>query len=568
MRTPTPWLTLSCLALALSCEDNARRQGAFLAECAYNDECTAPLVCAARRCRVECRSDRDCSNNWRCLSAGVPHRYVCYPPEQLDVGCVYSADCRASWVCSDRQCRPQCNHDYDCRIIGAGLYCLRSLHVCSSHPHLTDAGTLPDVDINDPNGFFTTAPPDVPVAADVPVAPVDAGATDVADAGVVDAPDVSSVDAPDVPVDAGDPFACALRERPGTCDPATLCAVVSVGIGSDTRCAVMADGSVRCWGSGNGGLLGTGSNARCRVAGLVPGLTDAVSVGIGNNFACARRRAGAGVVCWGTSYVGELGNGTSMGAVTPMPGMNSAMDGELHVGNSHSCTLRAGGAVSCWGNNGSGEFGNGRIGGPGVFNYYTTPQSFSLPAASLSLGVGHSCSVAADGTAYCWGSNLEGALGDGTTTGRPTPMPVPGLSTVAQVVAAQTHSCARLADGTVRCWGGNSAGQLGDGTLTGRPSPITPAITGVAELAVGSFATCARRTDGTVWCWGSADSSGVGRAAMTPTQVPGLPTASRIYGGAGGFCALVSGPFQLWCWGRASGNVDADLSMVPVPVSW
>lgn len=560
MRNPTPWLTLSCLALALSCEDNSRRRGTFLAECSFNDECTAPLVCAARRCRVECRSDRDCTNNWRCLSAGVPSRYVCYPPEQFDTGCVYSADCRASWVCADRQCRPQCNHDYDCQILGAGLYCLRDLRVCSSHPHLTDAGTLPDVDINDPDGFFTTAPPDAPVApVDAPPA-VDAGPADVADA--------ATVDAPDAPVDAGDPFACAVRSRPMTCDPATLCAVVSVGIGSDTRCAVMADGSVRCWGSGAGGLLGTGSNARCPVPGLVPGLTDAVSVGLGNSFACARRRAGAGIVCWGTAHVGELGNGVPMMNTSPMPAMNSAMDGELLVGNAHSCTLRAGGGVSCWGDNGSGQFGNGRIGGPGLLNYYTTPQTFSLPAASLSLGVGHSCSVAADATAYCWGSNLEGALGDGTATGRPTPMPVPGLTMVAQVLAAQTHSCARLADGTVRCWGGNAAGQLGDGTRTGRPSPVAPAITGVAELAIGGFATCARRTDGTVWCWGDPTFSGVGAAAMVPTQVPGLPMATRLYGGAAGFCALVSDPRQLWCWGRASGHNDADTATVPVPVSW
>lgn len=557
-------LMLFGAALALSCEGGERRRGTFLAECTFNDECTAPLRCAARRCRVECRSDRDCTNGWRCLSAGEPARYVCYAPDDYHSACVYSADCRISWVCSDRECRPQCQSDYDCQLLRAGLTCVRALGVCSAHPNLTDGGVLTDVDLNDPNGYYT--------APDVPPPPLDVPGADAPDAPGVDAPDASVVDrpaAPDVPVDAGDPYACAVRERAGTCDPATGCAVVSVAIGTTNRCAVLADGSVRCWGAP--ALLGTGATTPCGVPGLVPGLVDAVSIGMGNNFVCARRRAGAGVVCWGTSYVGELGNGLAMGATSPMPAMNAAADGELFVGNAHACTLQAGGAVSCWGTNADGQFGNGLVGGMGIYNYWSTPRSFTLPATSLALGVGHSCAVGVDGVARCWGSNLEGALGDGTTTSHASPAPVMGLTGVAQVVAAQTHSCARLGDGTVRCWGGNSAGQLGDGTRTGSPSPMTPAVTGVAELAIGGFATCARRTDGTVWCWGDASVVGLGDAAVTPSpprQVPGVTGATRLYGGAAGFCAQVGGPFQLVCWGRATGNVDADTARSPVVVSW
>ena len=557
MRRTTSWLLLSCLALALSCESAKRRQGSFLAECSFNDECTSPLICAARRCRVECRSDRDCTNDWRCLSAGQVRRYACFDPNDFGSACEYSADCRASWVCADHECRPQCRADYDCRLIAPGLTCLRALGVCSAHPNLTDAGTLPDVDLNDPDGALNPAPPDVPAAVDV---------------AAVDAPtaDAPAADAPVAPVDAGDPFACALRRRDGACNPGEPgCNVVAVGIGAGTRCAVLTGGSVRCWGGGPNGTLGNGTRGACAVPGLVSGLVDATEVGAGLGHVCARRMGGAGIVCWGQSHVGELGNGTAVGAISDTPTMISATDGDLAVGNSHSCTLRPGVSVSCWGTNADGQFGNGTVGGPSSLLYFTTPRTFPLAARSLSLGVGHACGVGADGSVACWGSGSEGQLGDGTTF-HPSPALVPGLTGVAQVGAAETHSCARLDDGTLRCWGGNIAGQLGDGTRTTQPTPVTPAITGVAELAMSYFATCARLTDGTVSCWGDREFVGLDASVMSPTPVPGLMGVTRLYGGASGFCALIGSEARLWCWGRTSGNAATGTATAyrPVEVSW
>ena len=551
MRRLLPPLLLSALVVAASCRAPTRRTGAALAECQFNDECTTPLLCAARRCRAECRTDRDCANGWRCLSAGQPGRLACYAPDDYNSACVYSADCRASWVCADRECRPQCRADYDCRLIRAGLTCLRALGVCSAHPSLTDAGTLPDVDLNDPDGATLPLPLDVPGS--------DAFASDAADAP-----------APaDVGVDASLNFPCAVRVRAGACTPGAGCSVVAVGIGVGARCAVLSDGSVRCWGSGMSGILGTGATTNCPVPGLVRDLSDATEVGLGNGFACARRRDGMGIQCWGQSYVGEVGNGTSMGAVTPTPTAISAPDGALFVGNGHSCTLRAGGAASCWGTNADGQYGNGTYGGAGIFNYFTTPRAVSLPVRTLALGVGHSCGVGLDGAARCWGSG-EG-LGDGAMTASPSPVLVAGLSAVEQVVVGQSASCARLADGTARCWGLNNFGQLGDGTMTTRATPVTPAVTDVVEIAMGGFTACARRGDGSVWCWGARESAGmgvVGPAVLTPTAVPGLGAVTRIYGGRGGFCALRGSDADLVCWGLASGTGVLGISPTPEAVRW
>jgi len=83
---------------------------------------------------------------------------------------------------------------------------------------------------------------------------------------------------------------------------------------------------------------------------------------------------------------------------------------------------------------------------------------------------GHTCGITAAG-AYCWGWNLKGQLGDGTTIQRSTPVPVAGGMSFTSVGAGGFHSCGLTAAGAAYCWGGNSRGQLGDGTTDDRPTP-------------------------------------------------------------------------------------------------
>jgi hypothetical protein len=122
----------------------AERRG-LLAECTFNDECQSPLLCAARQCRAPCRTDRDCSNGWRCRSAGQDDKFVCYEPTRRDTGCVRSSDCDPPLVCGPtRECIFQCRNDYDCRVAypyEPGARCIVVDSTCDAHPiYVRDAG--------------------------------------------------------------------------------------------------------------------------------------------------------------------------------------------------------------------------------------------------------------------------------------------------------------------------------------------------------------------------------------------------------------------------------------------
>jgi len=92
--------------------------------------------------------------------------------------------------------------------------------------------------------------------------------------------------------------------------------------------------------------------------------------------------------------------------------------------------------------------------------------------AEVSLGSNHTCARKTDGTLWCWGLNDSGQLGDGTIGSNPLPEQVASLgSSVVQVALGFRQTCARKSDGTLWCWGGNLEGMLGNGTTVSEPCP-------------------------------------------------------------------------------------------------
>jgi alpha-tubulin suppressor-like RCC1 family protein len=181
------------------------------------------------------------------------------------------------------------------------------------------------------------------------------------------------------------------------------------------------------------------------------------------------------VYCWGDNSAGELGNGTLASATAPTRIASPLQFTRVATGARHSCALAADGTVWCWGEGTHGRLGNGGVAGS------ATPVQVAggLRFTALSAGFFHSCAVATDGAAYCWGLNGEGQLGSASTARAAdgnaytaSPALVSGGLRWKQVSAGDGHSCGVTSDAKLRCWGENLSGQLGDGTTTSSMTPV------------------------------------------------------------------------------------------------
>jgi alpha-tubulin suppressor-like RCC1 family protein len=261
--------------------------------------------------------------------------------------------------------------------------------------------------------------------------------------------------------------------RQGSSLPVEVSGVTSataLSFNGATGCVLIEGGTVECWGLGSDGQLGDGEpfdNSASRTkAAPVSGITDATALSTGYNHACALLADGT-VKCWGRDTDGQLGDGGHMSTSTPVQvkGVTDAV--AVSAGGSHSCALLAGGGAVCWGSNGEGQLGDGST----VSSAIPVPVAGLAGATAISSGRNHTCAVLATGAVDCWGENDWGQLGspDGSSH---RPVPVGGIGNAVAVSAGGFHSCAKLADGTVECWGRNSAGQLGNGGTSSGPTPV------------------------------------------------------------------------------------------------
>jgi alpha-tubulin suppressor-like RCC1 family protein len=260
------------------------------------------------------------------------------------------------------------------------------------------------------------------------------------------------------------------------------------------------------------------------------------------------------VKCWGDNYYGQLGNGTTTDSLTPrdVTGLTTGVRA-VEAGDYHTCAVTTAGGVKCWGLNLHGQLGNGT----------TTGSLTPVDVTGLTTGVSavvatfySTCAVTIAGGVKCWGLNNYGQLGNGTTTSSSTPVDVTGLNGVSAVSADGWHACAVASGGGVKCWGYNNYGQLGNGTTTNSLTPVavTGLASGVSAVAAGRGHTCALTSGGGVKCWGDNFSGQLGNgtttSSSTPVDVTGLTTGvSAVSAGYEYTCAVASGG-GVKCWGR------------------
>ncbi len=313
-----------------------------------------------------------------------------------------------------------------------------------------------------------------------------------------------------------------------------LASALAITAGSEHTCAIDTLGQATCWGNNFEGALGDGTTTNRLSPAVVSGIAHgnsrlAVAISAGRSHTCAQvltgpsiggASVGSTVVCWGAGGRGQLGNGGVTGSTTPVVATGVSSVKDLSVNGDHSCALLADGTAKCWGENSDGEAGNGTSGG---YQATAVVASGLTGARAIAAGYFHSCAVLANGTASCWGGNLRGQLGSGSFTSQSVPGPVTGLPLVSiggRVSAGLYHSCGVEPNGGVKCWGNNVDGQVGDGSVTQRNAPVVSGVSGVLDVCAGNYHSCALLADGTAKCWGYNTFGQAGTGSSSPATIP------------------------------------------------
>jgi alpha-tubulin suppressor-like RCC1 family protein len=266
--------------------------------------------------------------------------------------------------------------------------------------------------------------------------------------------------------------------------------------------------------------------------------------------------------CWGFNFDGQLGNGSKTGpqlcsnfACSTRP---VAVTGGLHffqvsAGQIFSCGLTTDSLAYCWGSNQNGQLGDGST------TDHLTPTAVAggRRFRQLRLGHTHACAIDLTGVAWCWGANFNGELGDGTGSSRLAPVRVSGGLRWRQLSGANSYTCGVTTDNRAYCWGNNGNGQVGDSTkVTTRlqPTAVKTALL-FRQIDAGGYHTCAVSTSNLAYCWGYGSFGQVGnggssQARIYPAAVGGMRAFDHVSAGGDHSCGVTLSGLVAYCWGR------------------
>lgn len=301
-------------------------------------------------------------------------------------------------------------------------------------------------------------------------------------------------------------------------------------------CVIASDNNAYCWGGNYRGQLGNGENmdSNLPVAVYRGGvLSDKTikQISFGDATTCAVA-SDNNAYCWGYSgTIGMLGSGSVLDSNIPVAvntdgDLSSKTVKEVSVGGTHACLIASDNNAYCWGEGTNGRLGNGETG------TYTTPKAVYTGGVlsgknlvSISIGARHTCAVASDGKAYCWGWNTDGQLGNGLNTDSLVPVEVKADGVLSgknlkKIVAGTWQTCALDSAGAVYCWGVNETSTYGS-------VPVAVSVAGktVKDISSRGNHVCATADDGTGYCWGANNQGELGlgddtyTSRVDPTQI-------------------------------------------------
>lgn len=250
------------------------------------------------------------------------------------------------------------------------------------------------------------------------------------------------------------------------------CGIADLGDGSGS-------GPAYCWGDNYRGQLGDGSGAaQGQPVPVAPHpetgqelIFSTINTGVWTSCGIVDTGDGSGAgpaFCWGWNYGGQLGDGSTVDSPTPVEVIGGHSFTMIGTGVA-TCGLTAGGFIYCWGHNDYGEVGDGT----------TIDRSVptSLATATISdqtfKAVMEGCAIGASDQAYCWGPGINGQLGNGEySLLSEVPVPVAAPGTFRSIGSKNLHTCGVATNGFAYCWGRNNTGQLGDGTTAASAIPV------------------------------------------------------------------------------------------------
>lgn len=369
----------------------------------------------------------------------------------------------------------------------------------------------------------------------------------------------------------------ACHSGTATDPPAPVPVRLVAGVGA--VCAIMSDATIRCWGENRfGQLIPHGGStavdaphATVDFPTQLPGLADVRDFSNGQDHSCAIVGDEGRLSCRGSNGFYQLGVDDISHGVVEVSGVPPAVQVQL----CGQCTtmLDRDGAVWYWGSC--------------TDLLEASPEKRRVAFSQRFISIRNlgcvQCGITEAHEVWCWGSNFEGAFGDGKSDDTPVnhaPTRVPGLTGVVQLAP----TCAVDSAHRVYCWGMNNSGQLGQGTVGTLFDPPQPPLQ-VAQLRAtqverAANAACALEVDGHVSCWGTGYKGVLGNGppkgqnpsgnaypddSPVPRRVKGVANVIGLAVGWGEFACVLLADHSVKCWGD---NECSEVGVGPDPLGY
>ena len=276
------------------------------------------------------------------------------------------------------------------------------------------------------------------------------------------------------------------KDTPQTINLGSGRTATSIYAGGHYTCAILDDASVKCWGQNDQGQLGIGSTSNANTPTTINTLGSgrtAVSLATAFDSVCALLDDGS-VKCWGSDFDGQLGNGGTNADLSSPPSSainlgTSRTAKAITGGEFHFCAILDDDSIKCWGQGTDGKLGTGSTGDRSTPTSTSGSFASGRYAVAIDAGYDHTCVLLDNGDMTCWGSDADGQLGNGASSSST----VSSLSsniislgtgrTAISISAGGTHTCAQLDNGQLKCWGNRADGQVGDNGNFNNPSDRT-----------------------------------------------------------------------------------------------